>query len=120
MEMDAIEDVEIDIDKYDDIVYHLSINIRGFMNEMNLLFTMINHVFYESITWLLVLIDGVYKVISSLFHVCMLFYYLSKIVKVLDRILTNALMVLCFTFLLIRITVIQKFHYFCKRVNKYI
>ena len=118
--MDAIEEIEIDTNKYDDIVYHLSTNIREFITAMSLLFTLINNVLYESIEWFMVFVDGVYKVISSLFHVCMMFYYLSKIVKLLDRILTNALMVLCFSFLLIRITVIQKFNYFYKRVNKYI
>lgn len=111
---------DIDINKYDDIVYHLSTNMRGFMTDVNLLFATIYHILYELVVGLLVFVEGIYQILSSLFNLLMIVYYLSKIVKLLDKIFTKALMVVCFSFFLVRITVIHIFKCFCKRVNKYI
>lgn len=111
---------EIDINKYDDIVYHISIYMRGFMTELNLLFAMIYHILYELVLVILVLLEAIYQILTLLLNLVMIVYYVSRGVKLLDKIFTNALMIVYFSFLLVRIIMIHNYNYFCKRVNKYI
>jgi len=121
MKTDMIAVAEnVDINKYDDIVYHLFTSMKEFMTDLNLIFAMIYHILYELVIGFLVFLEGIFQILVSLLNLVMIVYYLSKVVKLLDKIFTNALMVVCFSFLLVRIIVIHNFNYFCKRVNKYI